>query len=289
MIRLQNPWGEKEWNGPWSDDSKEWEQVTESQKNSLGITVDEDGEFWMPWYSFVQYFTDISVCQLFNTKIFSTSRRYHEEVFYGEWTTNGVKSGAPDDFAGGCLNFSATFCNNPQFLLTVSQPGEIMFALTQREPNEGTKRRDPYVTIGIHVMKVENNRLHRIHQAMAPIGTSDYASARSVFLHLRDVPVGRYIAVPTTYAPREQTTFMLRIYSDHKVEPRLLTKLKFPRVRGTSPHEMAHQRNMERAKQIKQIELQERGESNASEGYRREWTELLEEQIVATQLLLCLR
>lgn len=27
MIRLQNPWGEKEWNGPWSDGSIEWEQV----------------------------------------------------------------------------------------------------------------------------------------------------------------------------------------------------------------------------------------------------------------------
>lgn len=27
MIRLQNPWGEKEWNGPWSDGSLEWERV----------------------------------------------------------------------------------------------------------------------------------------------------------------------------------------------------------------------------------------------------------------------
>jgi len=27
-VRLQNPWGEKEWNGPWSDGSAEWEQVS---------------------------------------------------------------------------------------------------------------------------------------------------------------------------------------------------------------------------------------------------------------------
>ncbi len=46
MIRLRNPWGEKEWNGPWSDGSDEWEQVAEAQKLELGITVDEDGEFW---------------------------------------------------------------------------------------------------------------------------------------------------------------------------------------------------------------------------------------------------
>ncbi|EJW73285.1 hypothetical protein WUBG_15808, partial [Wuchereria bancrofti] len=45
MIRLQNPWGEKEWNGPWSDGSQEWEQVTDAYKKELGIIVEEDGEF----------------------------------------------------------------------------------------------------------------------------------------------------------------------------------------------------------------------------------------------------
>nr|CDJ93478.1 Peptidase C2 domain containing protein [Haemonchus contortus] len=116
--------------------------------------------------------------------------RFHEVTFYGEWTCNGAKSGAPNDFAGGCQNFSATFCNNPQFLFDVSEPGEVMLALTQSEANEGMKKRDPYVTIGIHVMRVEKNRVHRVHQAMTPAATSDYASARSTFLHLRDVPVG---------------------------------------------------------------------------------------------------
>ncbi|VDK45556.1 unnamed protein product, partial [Cylicostephanus goldi] len=225
MIRLQNPWGEKEWNGPWSDDSKEWEQVSQStclmskcsKRSGSGDSLSTDFP-WMPWYSFVQYFTDISICQLFNTRIVSTSRRYHEAIYYGEWTTNGVKRGAPDYLAGGCFNFP-TFCNNPQVC-------PIMFALTQREPNEGSKRRDPYVTIGIHVMKVENNRSHRIHQAMTPFGISDYAGARSVFLHLRVVPAGRYIAVPTTFAPKEQTTFMLRIYSDRKIETRELTEVR---------------------------------------------------------------
>ena len=127
--------------------------------------VEEDGDFWMPWESFTQYFTDISVCQLFNTSLFTLSKRYHEQIFYDEWTTNGAKSGAPNDMAGGCLNFTATFCNNPQYLFDITQPqSEVMFALTQKEPGEGEKRRDPYVTIGMHMMKVENNRVHRVHQ-----------------------------------------------------------------------------------------------------------------------------
>ncbi|KAK6034558.1 hypothetical protein COOONC_27938 [Cooperia oncophora] len=61
---------------------------------------------------------------------------------------------------------------------------------------------------------------------MESAGTSDYASARSIFLHLRDVPIGRYIVLPTTFAPREQSSFMLRIYSDHNVDPRVLLKFK---------------------------------------------------------------
>uniref|UniRef100_A0A1I7WSD2 Calpain_III domain-containing protein n=1 Tax=Heterorhabditis bacteriophora TaxID=37862 RepID=A0A1I7WSD2_HETBA len=152
-------------------------------------------------------------------------KRYHEEIFYGEWTTNGAKSGAPNDFAGGCLNFSGTFCNNPQYMFDITHSdSEVMFALTQKELNEGQKRRDPYVTIGMHVMKVENNRIHRVHQPMAPAGTSDYANARSVFLHLREMAVGRYILLPTTFAPREQTAYMLRIYSNHDIKPVILTK-----------------------------------------------------------------
>lgn len=41
-----------------------------------------------------------------------------------------------------------------------------MFALTQKEKQEGEKMREPFVTIGLHVMKVESNRRYRIHQVI---------------------------------------------------------------------------------------------------------------------------
>lgn len=46
MIRLRNPWGEKEWSGAWSDDAPEWELVSEKQRAELGLRIEEDGEFW---------------------------------------------------------------------------------------------------------------------------------------------------------------------------------------------------------------------------------------------------
>uniref|UniRef100_A0A8B9JN69 Calpain 5b n=1 Tax=Astyanax mexicanus TaxID=7994 RepID=A0A8B9JN69_ASTMX len=35
MIRMRNPWGEKEWSGPWSDSSEEWKKVSKSEREKL--------------------------------------------------------------------------------------------------------------------------------------------------------------------------------------------------------------------------------------------------------------
>jgi calpain-15 len=44
LLKLRNPWGEKEWNGDWSDTSPKW---TAELKKSLGFTAGEDGTFFM--------------------------------------------------------------------------------------------------------------------------------------------------------------------------------------------------------------------------------------------------
>lgn len=41
---------------------------------------------------------------------------------------------------------------------------EVRFALTQQVKNEGEKNHEPLVTIGMHLMRVEDNRIYRIHQ-----------------------------------------------------------------------------------------------------------------------------
>uniref|UniRef100_A0AAF5PJC4 Calpain catalytic domain-containing protein n=3 Tax=Wuchereria bancrofti TaxID=6293 RepID=A0AAF5PJC4_WUCBA len=225
MIRLQNPWGEKEWNGPWSDGSQEWEQVTDAYKKELGIIVEEDGEFWMPWNEFIRYFTDISVCQLFNTSLFNLGSKFYEWKFFGEWKSNGEKQGALNDRAGGCINFMATFCCNPQYRFDIDvDNSEVRFSLTQKVKDEGEKNLEPLVTIGMHLMRVENNRIYRIHQAINPEVTSDYNYGRSVYLHCQNLQQGRYILLPTTFAPREFAEFLLRIYSERNIAPRLLKK-----------------------------------------------------------------
>ncbi|KPJ17644.1 Calpain-A [Papilio machaon] len=68
LLRLRNPWGnEAEWNGPWSDKSPEWRFIPESEKEELGLTFDDDGEFWMSFKDFVNHFSR-----------WQTSKRPHE-------------------------------------------------------------------------------------------------------------------------------------------------------------------------------------------------------------------
>ena len=40
LFRIRNPWGtaKGEWTGPWSDNSQEWENVSDTLKNHLKVT-----------------------------------------------------------------------------------------------------------------------------------------------------------------------------------------------------------------------------------------------------------
>ena len=47
LVRLRNPKGNHdEWNGPYSDLSREWNLVSEWVKQEIGLVRNYDGEFW---------------------------------------------------------------------------------------------------------------------------------------------------------------------------------------------------------------------------------------------------
>lgn len=47
LVRLRNPWGAVEWKGAFSEGSPEWDRISKSDKQRIGLTIEEDGEFWM--------------------------------------------------------------------------------------------------------------------------------------------------------------------------------------------------------------------------------------------------
>lgn len=63
LLLVKNPWGEGEWNGPWSDGSSQW--TAESIKE-LGHTFGDDGVFWIRFQDLLRKFNVIWRTRLFN-------------------------------------------------------------------------------------------------------------------------------------------------------------------------------------------------------------------------------
>ncbi|XP_076435839.1 calpain-5-like [Babylonia areolata] len=217
MIRCRNPWGSKEWTGAFSDGSAEWDRITDSDKKKMGLTKEEDGEFWMTWEDFCQNFQRVDLCSLVNTSILSISKTWHEGLGHGAWT-------APTR-AGGCSNHP-TFLNNPQYAFDVSDDDEeMMIQLMQKNTRDSGG--SSHKTIGFRILRVEMNREYRVHDAelhdVVPSNMA-FTDTRSLFARHTDVKKGRYVIIPSTFEPNLTGDFLLRIYTSSSNHFKELTK-----------------------------------------------------------------
>jgi len=216
MVRLNNPWGKNEWIGPWSDNSEEWKRVPKSERDKMGLTFDDDGEFWMELSDFIKYFSELSICRMINTSHFSLTKTWSESIEYGKWISPSR--------CGGCSNYRLTFFNNPQYVFEivnsdVTKEEEILINLDQKSLRFLGKENH---TIGFTVFKVEENRNYRLHSLQKRSCTSSFINTRSVFLRTKMSP-GRYCIIPSTYAPYVEAEFLLRVYTDNDNNLRELT------------------------------------------------------------------
>ncbi|NXY06856.1 CAN5 protein, partial [Pteruthius melanotis] len=230
MVRLRNPWGRKEWHGAWSDSSEEWKKVSDSERKNLGLTVKNDGEFWMTFEDWCKNFTDVDVCRTVNTSYFSLHKTWEKEMMHGAWAKH------PEpllNLSGGCFDNRETFLQNPQYLFDVKKAKDEVLVSLQQEDRRRYKKegKGDNITIGFEILKVEDNRRYRLHKLTVQerVATSPYSNTRSVFLR-RTLQQGRYLLIPTTYIPGVPTKFILRLYTD---VPSKLRELKADRPEMT--------------------------------------------------------
>lgn len=104
----------------------------------MGLTFEDDGEFWMSYKDFLKQFDELTICNIppdsFTKEelVEGHKKRWEMAVFEGEWV-NGVT-------AGGCCNYPGlfysinqrkiyflaldTFWMNPQYRYTVIDPDD---------------------------------------------------------------------------------------------------------------------------------------------------------------------
>uniref|UniRef100_A0A8C5H117 Calpain-1 catalytic subunit n=1 Tax=Gouania willdenowi TaxID=441366 RepID=A0A8C5H117_GOUWI len=220
LVRIRNPWGEVEWTGSWSDNSREWDGVDRGVKSRLQ-NRSEDGEFWMSFSDFLREFSRLEICNLTADALQNSQlKKWSSALYQSEWRRGST--------AGGCRNYPATFWLNPQFKLALQHPdssanGDCTFLVALMQKDRRKKRREgkDMETIGFALYEVRTSSGKSGVHLKRDFFLTHGSSARSeLFINLREVssrlrlPVGEYIIVPSTFEPHKESDFTLRVFSE---------------------------------------------------------------------------
>ncbi|KXJ29972.1 calpain-B isoform X1 [Exaiptasia diaphana] len=219
LVRVRNPWGnDREWEGDWGDKSSQWRELNDSEKRKLGLTFEDDGEFWMSFKDFVHHFTTLEICMLGGDSAVDKSK-----VAFESRTEQGCWSAAS---AGGCRNYINTFASNPQYLIKLEDADDdeddlctVVVALMQKDRRKEKRRGMKMLTIGYSIYKEDpqnpgkelNKEFFMYNQSVAR--SPSYINSREV-VGRHKLPPGNYFIIPSTFKPQERGNFILRIFSE---------------------------------------------------------------------------
>ena len=130
LLRIRNPWGRKEWNGKWSDDSVETKKNKENIENELNKRYrgthekinlsQEDGTFLMCFSDFRNIFNKLFICKSFPPSFIGLR-------IFGKWTAK-ESGGLPVN-----QKQEKTFYDNPQYYLNKNTDGLMTISLLQND------------------------------------------------------------------------------------------------------------------------------------------------------------
>ncbi|XP_062915858.1 calpain-8-like [Mobula hypostoma] len=229
LFRLRNPWGRVEYNGPWSDRSSKWKEVSVEEKSRLKLKISEDGEFWIPADVLVANFTSVELCSLNPPCQHITDCIWALTTHEGMWMA-GIS-------AGGNIN-SDQFSRNPQYRLTLLEEDEelqdgkpcctISVQLLQKYGRKKDGSKHLYIAFNIFTVPQQipsiQNYSPKYVERISPFGrtffrwnrpvfsSGSYINTRSVSRQLQ-LPPGQYLIVTSTFNKNEEGEFFLRIFA----------------------------------------------------------------------------
>uniref|UniRef100_A0AAX7VGR4 Calpain 9 n=1 Tax=Astatotilapia calliptera TaxID=8154 RepID=A0AAX7VGR4_ASTCA len=210
LVRIRNPWGQVEWNGAWSDNSREWNYIDSAEKNRIMQNSADDGEFWMEFEDFKRNYDKVEICNMSPDSLTEdTKHQWAVNVFEGNWIRGST--------AGGCRNYIDTFWTNPQFKLLLNDADgdntcSVVIALMQKNRRKLRKEGLDLETIGFAVYEAPEGEDHVGKDFFRYNGSK----ARSrTYINMREVaerftlPPGNYLLVPTTFQPHHEADFLI--------------------------------------------------------------------------------
>lgn len=154
LIKLRNPWGNKEWKGDWSDESTIW---TEDLMKKLNHNKNaDDGTFYIEFKDFKESFSEVAVCY------------YHE------------------DYKLSSISFKPTK-KASYFNVKIEKPGEYYFSAVQVTRKLMPEEYDyKYSICKMVVAKIESN-------GQVKFIAAKQKADQSMFIHLNHLDTGSYL------------------------------------------------------------------------------------------------
>lgn len=215
LLRIHNPWGKAEWEGPWSDSrGREWSEVAPEEQERIKRVRKEDGEFWMSLSDFRQNFDLMEVCHLSDATLSPAQRPWHCTMHHGKWVSK---------LSAGGAHKGTWYWQNPQFHLTLLEEDDdpedpklscsFLVALMQKHQ----RQKGVHLFIGLHIYKAAAGQTYLSPQDLShlqPIlSTPSYLPCREVVIRGQLVP-GHYVIIPSTNQRHQEGEFLLRVLTE---------------------------------------------------------------------------
>ncbi|XP_025191850.1 calpain-C [Melanaphis sacchari] len=216
LFKLRQPGGTgSEYNGPWSRDSDDWDNVPHKEKERINAIHLMEGEFWMNYNEFVKTFTHIEMVHLDSDTSRDEPSLHHKRTWQmrlhqGTWQ-RGVT-------AGGCRNNPETFHINPQLHLILSEMEEVVISLNQHSIMEPKVIGFTSYSLPKACMDSTGKDFFKKNKSLV---NSQYTNSRQVS-HRCFLDQGGYLIIPTTFEPGQESGFTLRVYSSKPLKLKLL-------------------------------------------------------------------
>ncbi|KAK9722060.1 EF-hand domain pair, partial [Popillia japonica] len=248
LIRIRNPWGNKwEWKGSFSDGDEIWKNIPESlrdileifaasrywnsvsaeDKEALGFVKKKEGEFWMCFEDFEQYFVNIEICHRSPFPFIDDPRNKAEKkwkvsYFEGDWVKNCSAGGR---LCLGCCS-PAYYSSNPQYRITLTEPDQgsdkctLLVGLLQK-----LRRQQKHLGVRDLDICFDIYRLDTPDGVPKPLDPKFFEKNKSVINyidHVRrreytrrlTVDPGIYCIVPNTHDKDQEGQFLLRVFAE---------------------------------------------------------------------------
>ncbi|XP_021189664.1 calpain-C isoform X2 [Helicoverpa armigera] len=189
-----------------------WQTIPQQERDRF---ISTPKGIWMLFSEFQRVFTRIEVVHLDSETcraepFLADKSKWQMKMHQGGWK-RGVS-------AGGCRNYTNFFHTNPQIQIVLTEPDTVIISLNQHCTME------PKV-IGFSIFKIpaplnETARALFFRKVKSTIN-SQYTNSRQV-THRSRLEASAFIIMPTTFEPRDEANFTLRVFSSKPIKMKLL-------------------------------------------------------------------